>query len=118
MKSLASARRKPIWPRLGLTIPAVCLCGRETAAGGTLTFRTVALRGDPAPGTGDNCGGLDFVIINAQGQTALIALVVGKPLVTQDFTWPRFTFRREVERAIGPAVLRAHRFVAEHHCVC
>ena len=65
-----------------------------------------------------NGGAFDFVIINAQGQTALIALVVGKPLVTQDFTWPRFTFRREVERAIGPAVLRAHRFVAEHRCVC
>lgn len=80
MKSIASARRKSIWPRLGVTILAVCLCGRETAAGGTVTFRTVALSGDPAPGTGDNFGSLDFVIINAEGQTALVALLTGEPL--------------------------------------
>jgi len=38
--------------------------------------------------------------------------------LAQDMTRPRFTSPRGVERAIGPAVLRAHDFVAEHACVC
>ena len=61
-------------PLTGFVTATVLLGITSWASGGDVTFRTVALRGDVAPGT----GGLSYLFfftptINAAGQTAFVA---------------------------------------------
>ncbi len=72
MKNHAVRRR-----RLRALSFTLILVAFEAADAGSLSFRTVALTGDPAPGTAESFANLSFVVINAHGQVVLRAGLTG-----------------------------------------